>query len=68
VEVGGHFCPSCALEVVENEEPECTCTRTDVDLFDACGCEFHDPGSAWNRLLRTVTALQEEVPPRRWLQ
>jgi hypothetical protein len=65
VDVGDQLCPSCALEVMENGEPECTCTRTDVDLFDACGCEFHDPESGWNRLLRTVTALQEEVPPRR---
>ena len=65
VDVGDHLCPGCALEALENGEPECTCTQTDVDQFDACGCEFHEPASAWSRLLRVVTALREEVPPRR---
>jgi hypothetical protein len=64
VDIGDHLCPVCALEAVENGEPECTCTQTDVDLFDACGCEFHEPTSAWNRLFRAVTALREEAPGR----
>jgi hypothetical protein len=66
VDVGDHLCPGCALEAVESGEPECTCTQTDVDQFDAYGCEFHEPTSAWSRLLRVVAALREEVvPPRR---
>ncbi len=32
-----------------NDEPECTCTRVDVDLYDARGCELCDPQSGWNR-------------------
>jgi hypothetical protein len=29
-------------------EPPCSCHQTDVDLFDARGCELHDSTSAWN--------------------
>lgn len=27
-------------------EPECTCEQTDVDLFDARGCELHNQATA----------------------
>jgi hypothetical protein len=40
---------------MEDQEPRCTCTQTDVDLFDARGCELHDPESWWNVALRAVT-------------
>lgn len=32
----------------EEPEPGCTCSQTDVDLFDARGCELHDQRSSWN--------------------
>jgi hypothetical protein len=35
-----------------NREPECSCRQTDVDRFDARGCELHDPSSAWNTAIR----------------
>jgi hypothetical protein len=43
---------------LEDQEPGCTCTQTDVDLFDARGCELHDPNSWWNVALRAVTPVQ----------
>lgn len=45
-------------ELVECEPP-CTCYQTDVDLFNAGGCEAHDPGSDWNVALRAVTPVQQ---------
>jgi hypothetical protein len=39
-------------------EPECECHQSDADLFDALGCEFHNPNSPWNVRLRAVTAMQ----------
>jgi hypothetical protein len=55
----GHpFCLGCAAEAVESQEPECECRQTDADMFDARGCEFHDPASPWNVRLRAVTAIQ----------
>lgn len=55
-------CPTCvaACERVEAEEaePACSCTQTDVDLFDARGCELHDDRSDWNVARRAVTATQ----------
>jgi hypothetical protein len=56
---GERFCIACAVEVVESQEPECECRQTDVDLFDATGCELHNPASPWNVQLRAVTAVQE---------
>jgi hypothetical protein len=53
------YCLVCAVEEVENQEPECECRQTDVDLFDAAGCEFHNPGSPWNVRLRALTAIQQ---------
>ena len=40
-------------------DPPCTCTRTDVDLYDASGCEAHDPRSDYNEALRAVTAAEK---------
>jgi hypothetical protein len=53
------YCLGCAVEAVENEEPECECQQTEVDLFDAAGCELHNPASPWNMRQREVTAVQE---------
>lgn len=44
---------------LEDQEPGCTCTQTDVDLFDARGCELHDPESFWNVDLRAVTTREQ---------
>ena len=51
-------CLGCAVEEVESQEPECECQRSDVDMLDAAGCEFHNPASPWNARLRAVTAIQ----------
>ena len=32
-----------------DQEPDCTCTQVDVDLFDPRSCEFHNPRSSWNQ-------------------
>jgi hypothetical protein len=52
------LCASCAIAVVEDQEPECGCSQSDADMFDASGCEFHNPNSPWNVRLRAVTAMQ----------
>jgi hypothetical protein len=66
VTLGGlPYCLGCAVEAVENQEPECQCHRSDVDLFDAASCEVHNPASSWNVRLRAVTAVQEyEATPQ----
>ena len=46
------------LRDLEAQEPPCECTQTDVDLFDAGACEFHNPSSSWNVALRAVTPAQ----------
>jgi hypothetical protein len=46
---GLQYCHGCAVEAVESQEPECECHQTDADLFDAAGCELHDPVSPWER-------------------
>jgi hypothetical protein len=56
---GLSYCLGCAVAVVESQEPECECQRTDVDTFDAAGCELHNPASPWNVRLRAVTAIQQ---------
>ncbi len=53
------FCLPCAVADLESREPECECRQTDVDLFDARGCELHDSSSPWNERMRAVTAVQE---------
>jgi hypothetical protein len=59
------YCLGCAVEAVESQEPECECQQSDVDLFDASGCEFHNPMSSWNVRLRATTAVQEyEATPQ----
>ena len=65
---GGHkvaldsvaYCLECAVEAVESQEPECECRQSDVDMFDAKGCEFHNPSSPWNVRLRALTSFQED--------
>lgn len=56
---GVAYCLGCAVEEVEGQEPECECRQTDADMFDAEGCEFHNPASPWNVRLRAVTAIQQ---------
>ena len=48
-----------------DREPDCECTQTDVDLFDASGCELHDPHSPYNVRLRALTGVErlEAYPP-----
>jgi hypothetical protein len=53
------FCLACAISEVESQEPNCECRQTDVDLFDARGCELHDSSSPWNLRMRAVRAIQE---------
>jgi hypothetical protein len=55
---GIELCAECALRLLEDQEPECECVQTDVDLFDSCGCEHHDSNSSWNVRRRQVTAVQ----------
>ena len=56
---GVAYCIACAVPVVESQEPECECQRTDVDTFNAAGCELHNPASPWNVRLRAVMAIQQ---------
>jgi hypothetical protein len=52
----------CMTHVAEEIEPECTCTRIDADLNDACGCELHGtryPNSLY--FCRVCTAPEELV-------
>ena len=51
---GMELCADCALRVLEDQEPECECAQSDDDLFDAAGCEFHNPKSRWNVRLKAV--------------
>jgi hypothetical protein len=53
---GLELCADCAIRLVEDQEPECECSSSDADLFDAAGCEYHNPNSPWNVRLRAVTA------------
>jgi hypothetical protein len=56
---GMPYCFACAVEAVQSHESECDCHQSDVDMFDAAGCEYHNPMSRWNVRLRAVTAVQE---------
>lgn len=56
---GMAWCLACAIVWAEQDEPECGCRQTDVDLFDAEGCGIHDVNSPWNERLRAVTAVQQ---------
>ena len=53
------LCIRCALESVESQEPECACSQSDVDVFDARGCPLHDGNSSWNSRLRALTLIRE---------
>jgi hypothetical protein len=55
---GLELCADCAMRVVEDQEPECECSQSDADLFEAASCEFHNRNSPWNVRLRAVTAVQ----------
>jgi hypothetical protein len=55
------FCAACKRlhdEAIYESEPECQCVQSDVDLFDARGCDLHDPNSIWNARLRAVSTVQ----------
>ena len=62
---GFQVCLACAIAEVENQEPECECQQTDVDLSDARGCDFHDPASPWNMRLRAVIGIQKYEQDRK---
>lgn len=46
------------LTELEAQEPECTCTQTDADLFDASTCEYHDAASPWNVARRALGTIE----------
>ncbi len=53
---------SCLRRSREDEpEPECTCHQTDVDLFDARGCELHDSRSGWNYRQEQLRLITEDA-------
>src|ERR1019366_7273774 len=56
---GATFCIACAAEGLELE-PECECRQTDADMFDPCGCPYHDAMSPWNVRLQAVTVVQQQ--------
>lgn len=57
-------CRECAAlaraeQLLELEaEAPCTCRQSDADLFDASGCEFHNPNSPWNVRMRALTSVE----------
>jgi hypothetical protein len=62
---GLELCADCAIRLVEDQEPECECSPSDADLFDAAGCEYHNPNSPWRVRLRAVTAVQMDEQERK---
>lgn len=48
-------------------EPDCTCSALDSDFYNACGCEYHDPQSAWNRELARLEAVLERLQDREFI-
>ena len=56
---GLSYCLACMVSDVYDQEPDCECRQTDVDIFDPRGCEYHDSRSEWNVRLRAVTAMQQ---------
>ena len=52
------LCMACARDLEEgmDAEPPCTCSQTDVDLFDARGCDAHDRNSGYNVRQRAMQA------------
>ncbi len=53
----------CMEHLGKEEEAECTCTQTDVDQFDARGCEAH--GTQWKTWLFCRTCAAPEVVEER---
>src|SRR6185295_19907842 len=53
------------LEAMDAEQ-ECTCHQTDVDLFDARGCDAHDSNSPWNVQKRALCASERGLSFRLW--
>lgn len=49
--------------LIESEYPEpgCTCTQTDVDVFDSSSCDFCDNSSQWNRDRRRAEAAVKDA-------
>ena len=62
---GLDLCVECAVRLLEDQEPECECVQTDADLFNSCGCEYHDSNSPWNVRRRQVTAVQMDEQERK---
>ena len=62
---GLRLCLDCLQETLEANEPPCSCQQTDVDLFDAADCDFHNDRSDFNRLMRMATDREkcEETMP-----
>src|ERR1035438_8413380 len=62
-------CVECAAiaradELLELEaDAPCPCRQSEADLFDAVGCDYHDPNSPRNVRLRVVTAVST-IPAR----
>jgi hypothetical protein len=62
------FCLACVIAELESQEPDCECRQTDVDLFDARGCELHHASSPRSLSVREVAdvtrhdALNEDCP------
>jgi len=46
-------------EAFDEEDPDCTCTRMDVDFYDASGCERCDRHSEFNKRHRHVKYMLE---------
>jgi hypothetical protein len=62
---GLDLCVECAVRLLEDQEPECECSPSGADLFDATGCEYHNPNSPWNVRWRAVTAVQMDEQERK---
>ncbi len=65
------LCTTCKRDREElleemDQEPECSCQQTDVDLFDARGCDAHDSNSPWNVRMRALCASERCLSMRLW--
>ncbi len=71
VEFPAIICTACKRDREEllaemEQEPECSCHQTDVDLFDARGCDAHDSNSPWNVRMRALCASERGLSMRLW--
>lgn len=71
VDATANLCTTCKRDHEEllaamDQEPECTCHQTDVDLFDARGCDAHDSNSPWNVKQRALCASERGLSFRLW--